>query len=226
MSKIGPYTSGRVYQGDARRLATDIPDNSVDLIFTDPPYSREYIPLYEWLAESGARILRPGGFVLAMAGGLYADDILRRMSEHMTFYWTFHVYLSSSQTGSVHPMGNPCPVITRVKPIYAFVKGKGQPRTVVYDPFSGDGNDKRFHHWGQDMKSARYYIDCFTRTGDIVLDPFCGGGTTAVVSRHLRRRWLAFDSSPAAVETTRGRVRNPLYIPQIAGGQMRLEFVS
>lgn len=223
-ARPGPLTLGRVYHGDARALGALVLDDSVDLVFTDPPYLREFLPLYGWLAEWSARTLKPGGFLLAMGGGLYADQIMRMLSAHLTYYWTFHVQLTGQYTGKVHPGGNHTPIIPRVKPIYAFVKGWGAPRTVVYDPFAGDGNDKRWHHWGQDMRSARYYIDCFTRERDLVVDPFCGGGTTPTVCKHLRRRWLAFDSDAAAVEVARGRVRNPYYAPTVEGGQMALAF--
>ena len=47
-----------------------IADNSIDLIFTDPPYPREYLPCYDWLAKESMRVLKPGGFVLAMCGGM------------------------------------------------------------------------------------------------------------------------------------------------------------
>ena len=67
--RIGPYLLGPndenqgVYTGDARHLALDIPDGSIDLIFTDPPYSKKYLPLYGWLAFMAERILKPGGFL-------------------------------------------------------------------------------------------------------------------------------------------------------------------
>lgn len=224
--KLGPYTAGRAYLGDFRALCDRLPAESVSLIFTDPPYLREHVGLYGDLACVAARILKPGGFLLTMAGGLYQDQHLTAMSAHLRHFWTFHVYLSGQYTSSVHPGGNPTPIITRVKPIYAYVKGWGSPRTVVYDPFAGDGNDKRFHHWGQDMKSARYFIDCFSQPGDVVLDPMCGGGTTAVVCKHLRRRWLAFDVDPAAVRETRARVANPFYVPSTPAGQLALAFCA
>lgn len=206
-----------------RAVGEFVAAESMDLIFTDPPYDRSSAPLYGTLAEMAASVLKPGGFCLAMSGGLYQDEILGLMAEHLTYYWTFHVYLSGAYTGSVHPGGNHKPIVTRVKPIHAFVKGWGEPRTVIYDPFAGDGNDKRFHHWGQDEKSARYYIDCFTRPGETVLDPFCGGGTTPFVCQALGRHWIASDSDPAAVEMTRNRLRNPLFIPD-TGDQQRLGF--
>jgi site-specific DNA-methyltransferase (adenine-specific) len=210
---------------DLRIAAMDIPDESVDMIFTDPPYNRSALDLYGYLAEIGSRVLKKGGFCLAMSGGLYQDDIHLLMSQHMNFYWTFHVSLTGSYTGAVHPGGNHKPIITRVKPIHAYVKGWGEPRTVIYDPFAGDGNDKRFHHWGQDEKSARYYIDCFTRPGDLVLDPFCGGGTTPMVCKALERNWLACDLDPVAVETARARVRNPWYVPE-RDQQMAFDFAQ
>ena len=45
---IGPYELDRIITGDARELAKAIPDESVDLIFTDPVYDR--IDDYRWLA--------------------------------------------------------------------------------------------------------------------------------------------------------------------------------
>jgi site-specific DNA-methyltransferase (adenine-specific)/adenine-specific DNA-methyltransferase len=43
--------------------------------------------------------------------------------------------------------------------------------------------------------------------GDIVVDLFCGSGTTAAVAQRLGRRWIAADSSAAAVELTAARLR-------------------
>jgi DNA modification methylase len=36
--KLGPYETGRVYQGDCLELMKAIPDGSVPMIWTDPPY--------------------------------------------------------------------------------------------------------------------------------------------------------------------------------------------
>jgi site-specific DNA-methyltransferase (adenine-specific) len=44
--------------------------------------------------------------------------------------------------------------------------------------------------------------------GDIILDPFCGSGTTLSVADRLGRRWLGIDSNPRAIEISRGRLAN------------------
>lgn len=55
--KLGPYDLNTIVTGDARELAEAIPDNSVDLIFTDPVYDK--IDDYRWLAETASRVLKP-----------------------------------------------------------------------------------------------------------------------------------------------------------------------
>ena len=46
-----------------------------------------------------------------------------------------------------------------------------------------------------------------TSPGDIVLDPFMGTGTTAVVARRLSRHYIGMERHPAYVEAALGRVR-------------------
>lgn len=45
--------------------------------------------------------------------------------------------------------------------------------------------------------------------GDIVLDPFCGCGTTVVVAQQLERRWIGIDISPTAVRVIKERLGTP-----------------
>jgi site-specific DNA-methyltransferase (adenine-specific)/adenine-specific DNA-methyltransferase len=42
--------------------------------------------------------------------------------------------------------------------------------------------------------------------GDLVLDPFCGSGTTLVAAQRLNRRWIGIDASDAAIDVARRRV--------------------
>ena len=40
----------------------------------------------------------------------------------------------------------------------------------------------------------------------VVLDPFCGSGTTLVAAQYLGRRWIGIDNSASAIEHTRKRI--------------------
>ncbi|MEK6790538.1 MAG: site-specific DNA-methyltransferase [Deltaproteobacteria bacterium] len=49
-------------------------------------------------------------------------------------------------------------------------------------------------------------ISASTNEGDMVLDAFCGSGTTLVVADRLKRRWIGIDKGRLAIETARKRL--------------------
>lgn len=49
-------------------------------------------------------------------------------------------------------------------------------------------------------------INTFTDDGDIIIDPFCGGGTTAIACKTLGRRFITCDLNPDAIKITRERL--------------------
>jgi DNA modification methylase len=199
-------------QADVQRLP--VADNSIDLIFTDPPYHRKYIHLYSWLSAEAARVLKPGGFCLAMAGGMLLNENMRSLEEHLTWFWNYEVFMREVST-----VIWPKRTVARNKPIIALSKGPGMPRCNVLSSLQGGGNDKRYHRWGQDVESARYFIDCFSKPGDIVLDPFVGGGTTIIASELIERRAVGFDVDLPAVQGSQTRLRNteiPTVLPLFA----------
>lgn len=197
--------------GDARILSQRIPDESIDLIFTDPPYDRASLSLYGWLSETAARVLKPGGFLLTYAGNMYKFDVMLDLSTHLTYFWDY-IAMHAGMGTMVWPKNT----VARHKSILAFVKGQGKPRCRTLGSWTGTGTDKRFHVWGQDESTSRYYIDCFTLPGETVFDPFCGGGTTAAVCRQIGRNFITFDVDPIAVEDARKRLEliQPLLMPE------------
>jgi len=50
-------------------------------------------------------------------------------------------------------------------------------------------------------------INMASNEGDVVLDPFVGGGTTIAVADRLNRQWLGIDQSPMAVKVTEFRLQ-------------------
>ena len=50
-------------------------------------------------------------------------------------------------------------------------------------------------------------IKCASNEGDIVLDPFMGGGTTIAVADRLNRQWIGIDQSAMAVKVTELRLQ-------------------
>lgn len=179
-------------------------DNSIGLIFTDPPYPGEYLPCYDWLAHEAARVLEPGGFVMCMAGGYFLNKIYAMFEAvpALNYFWEFH-----HRSNGYAPYIRPRFVVAKTKVILAYSKGESLPRIKsVLSIFESTLKSKQFHHWGQDVESARYYIDCFSRPDQIVLDPFIGGGTTLVACELIGRKCIGFDLDIGAIATSHNRI--------------------
>lgn len=211
---LGPYNLNEIYTGDARELAKAIPDESVDLIFTDPPYPGEFLYLYGWLVGFAKRVLKPDGFLLMYVGPYHKDTVMSYFRGEPQYFWDYIDYNTHNST-----IIWPRHTISRYKSIIAYRKigSSALPRANVLGVLPGMGEDKRFHEWGQPEGTARYYIEYFSKGGEIVIDPFVGGGTTAAACVSCHRNYLAFEIDPATADRARERVRNtqpPLFTLQ------------
>jgi hypothetical protein len=230
--KLGPYILGPndtpengIYTGDARELAQAIPDESVDLIFTDPVYDR--IDDYRWLAETAARVLRQDRACLAW----YGPRQLRSVLLAMTALEFFH--LVSCYMPSCFALRSP------IKNMWMtwrglLIFGKGDLETNGYSrdycDFIVDKKRPNLwqpenHHWTKNPDVIAYYTQAFLDDG-FVFDPFTGGGTVPAVCKMLGRRYLAFEIDPDTAEMARQRVRQtqpPLFVPQPQQKEMALE---
>lgn len=74
----------RIDHCDFRDL--DVADKSVDMFFTDPPYSLSDLSLYEALGEFASRKLKPGGILLTYVGTRQVIPAGHRLSKHLKYY--------------------------------------------------------------------------------------------------------------------------------------------
>ena len=75
---------------------------------------------------------------------------------------------------------------------------------------SGFASDKRYVV----QTNPRVITRCVLMTtdpGDLVLDPTCGGGTTALVAEQYGRRWITIDTSRVAIAIARERILTSLF---------------
>jgi DNA modification methylase len=185
-----------------------LPDQTIDMIFSDPPYVKRLLHTYQWLAEEAARVLKPGRFVAVMCGGMGLNKLMRWFDDAgLTFYWLYQLQMTATGAGIVWMHGSPnIPIATRIKHILVYSNGPALARTATVSPYRAGAKDKRWHPWGQDVDSHRYYIDCFSHPGDLVLDPMVGGGTTAAACAAIGRRYIAGDLRPGCCLTTKRRM--------------------
>lgn len=67
-------------------------------------------------------------------------------------------------------------------------------------------NGKKAHPTQKPEALLYRVILASSRVGDVVLDPFLGSGTTAVVAKKLRRHWIGIEKDPAYVALARARI--------------------
>ncbi|NPV52203.1 MAG: hypothetical protein HPY71_01615 [Firmicutes bacterium] len=186
---------------DIRDLDDGIEPDSVDVIITDPPYPEEYLPLYETLAKLAARVLKPGGSLLVMTGLTHLPGVIQLMAPHIRYHWALAYLMPGGQSSQVWARK----VNTFWKPVLWFVKGEYQGDWVG-DVAKSSMNDKRYHDWGQSESGMAELVMRLTRPGDLILDPFMGGGTTGVAAVRLGRRFIGADVDMDAVRLSAARI--------------------
>lgn len=192
-----------IRHGDFREVLSDLPDCSVDLILTDPPYDDASVGLYEDIAKLGSRVLRPGGWCLAYLGQGNLLLIMDGMRRYLEYGWQFCC---------IHTSGDLRYRRLRLrvgfKPILAFYK---PPLNVWWDWFRdvvSGGKEKDLHDWQQAESEASHFIQALCPEGGIVLDPCCGSGTVLAAAKKLKRRFFGCDLDEESVITARARLGN------------------
>lgn len=212
MTHIGPYPLNSIITGDARELSKAMPDESVDLIFTDPVYDR--IEDYAWLAKEAARVLKPNSACLVWVGTDMIDKVTSKMAD-LSFSWVFVMQRIGGNSFARNGR-----LVSKFEVCLWYEKGNSKPNTFIWD-FQQSAHWPRFHKTGWDKPPAviSRWLDAFTRSSAIVYDPFTGGGTVPAVCKMLQRDYIAFEIDPETADMARERVANtqpplPLVMPE------------
>lgn len=240
------FSDGALFTGDSIEWMKTINDESIDMVFADPPYNikkadwddfgsqERYIEWSMRWIEQASRILRPTGSLYVCGfseiladlkhpsmryfsscrwlvwfyrnkanlgkdwgrshesilhlrkkdfGHINYDDVRIPYGKH-TLKYPDHPQADSSQYGRKGSHWTPNPL-------------GAKPKDVVEIPTTCNGmNEKTPHPTQKPEELLRKLILASSSEGDLVLDPFSGSGTTAVVASQLHRQWLACDENP------------------------------
>jgi len=92
-----------------------------------------------------------------------------------------------------HPQRGKWPGLKR----YADADSGNFPQNIILEPtgFTNYNKGKEYVGYATQKPPALYeiFIKASSNEGDIVLDPFCGCGTTLVVSEKFNRQWVGID---------------------------------
>lgn len=192
--------------GDCRHIMEKIDDNSIDLVFTDPPYAHESLHLYTDLGRIAGRLLRPGGSLIFYAPH---HSLLEVGSSMMQFglrqIWTMCVK-HTGHLARIHSLN----LRVNWKPLLWLVKGASQPNIIPDANFNDFINsvppDKTLHDWAQSLTEAEYVIKNLTVEGQVVLDCFMGAGTTAIAALNNKRQFIGIEIDQEIFERAKANI--------------------
>jgi len=178
------------------QLLADV--RGIDAIITDPPYGKEFLPLYGELARLAGVALRPGGILAVMCGQAHLPIVLADMSKHIEWRWEIGYFMGGPSNRIWSQRIN-----VGWKPVLVF---GGVQEKWISDVVRSEAADKTLMDWGQSESGMTGIVEALTVRGELVCDPFCGSGTTGVAAVRLGRRFLGCDVDELRVESSRARV--------------------
>jgi len=174
---------------------TEIPSNSIPLIFVDPPYDEVSLPPYKELGKFAMRALQDGGSLVTYLGEGYTDIVIEYLkASGLTFWMPLTVVLAGPHT-TIHFRK----VFAYSKTLLWFVKGdklrEGIPSDYMPNLIYSTPPEKLLHNkgWGQSTAEAEHVIKYLTFENETVIDCMCGEGTTGIAAMKLKRQFLGVD---------------------------------
>lgn len=193
---------GHIFIGDFRNYQDAIPDASLSLIFTDPPYDRDASKMLPDLAAFAEKKLLPNGSLLCYVGQTQLPAAMAALSKHLRYCWIIAVIYEAGTFTAMHEYA----INARWKPILWFVKGTRAGATEFVDDIVTGKREKDTHEWQEPEAEASYWIEKLCPPDGVVCDPFLGGGTTAVAAKRLGRRWIAMEIDETSAKLASRRI--------------------
>ncbi len=203
----------QIMEGNCTDVLTTLPDQSTDLIVTDPPYlvnyrdrnGRSIINDDNPAAVLDAfpelyRVLKPDSLCICFYGWTKVDLFFRAWKEsgftpvgHMVWHKNY-----ASRTGYLRACHE-----------QAFLLAKGRPplpSQPIDDVRSWVYSGNKHHPTEKAVNILAPLIEAFSKPGDLVLDPFAGSGSTVVAAALKGRCGIGIELEPSYCELARRRL--------------------
>ena len=213
-------------QGDCLKLMATIPDNSVDMVLTDPPY--------RVISGGNKSARRPMGMLSANDGKIfkhnniefsdYLPEIYRVMAVRSHLYLMVNLLNLETAMSCVRDAGfkihnllvwqknNVTPNRWYMKNIeYVIFARKGKAKSIL-NPSSKTCHSfdnvslGRVHPTQKPVDLMQHYIKNSSEIGDVVLDPFMGSGSTGVAAKNLNRKFIGIELDEEYFEIAKDRI--------------------
>lgn len=217
----------QVIQGDCLEVMRNIPDKSIDLVLTDPPYginfksSRqtyqkhiENDKLDDWLLilpkilGEFKRILTDNGCCCCCCGGgktpvtaIFTLEAIKHFNLIQTLVWRKFIGLG----WRYRPAYENIVILSKDKDNYSFYD-KSKSCANVIEGINQDIPVEGEHPTQKPVKLMQKLIEIHSKQGDIVLDAFAGGGSTLQAAKELGRKFIGVEIEPKYCEIAKRRL--------------------
>jgi site-specific DNA-methyltransferase (adenine-specific) len=194
-----------IYCGDVRDILPLFPDDSVDMVLTDPPYGVgiEYGKfedtlenVQELIAFFLPEVMRISSGAVVFPSGQFSTELF--LFKNYPPKWRICWYKGAQSTLSA---------IGYCDWEMIMVYGK-KVHNNIHDHFYAkpEAMGKFGHPCPKSTKWAEWLIDRFD--GKVILDPFAGSGTTCVSAKKYRRKSIGIDIESKNCEIAKERVKD------------------
>ena len=203
----------KVHHGNCIELLKSMPDKSVNLILTDPPYGigleydnyddseENWIKLMTDFIPEAARVAK---MVIMPSCKI---KMLKWIYQNFPPDWLICWYKGSTGHASFIGFNDWEPHL---------VYGRTKNRLYMHDYFktvSSPPKGSFEHPCPKPEEWASWIIKRATEEGDIVCDPFTGSGTTGVVCKKLNRKFIGIEWSQKYVDIAEKRITEAVIPP-------------
>lgn len=204
----------KVLLGDCVQVMRRMPSASVDFVLTDPPYLVRYRSRSgqtianddrdDWLEPAFAeiyRVLKPGSFCVSFYGWNAADKFIlawRKAGFRIVGHIVFRKRYASSARFLEH----------RHEQAYLLAKGDASPPAhPIADTLDWTYTGNRLHPTQKPVQVLRQLICSLSTADAVVLDPFCGSGSTLVAALKCGRAYVGIELAKKHFRTTDMRLQ-------------------
>lgn len=200
-----------IAQGDCLELMRQLPDKSVDLIVTDPPYGKKADKGTNGFGSSKNRRYR-GGWDTKIPPKEVFDEMFRVAKNLVIFGGNYfchqlppsNCWIFWDKKGDI-AFQNPS---ADGELIYTTFKKPVKKVVFRQQGFITDSKDERYHPTQKPSELVQKLIEMFSEEGDTILDPFIGSGTTAISAIRSGRHFIGFELDPDFCQVAEKRIEH------------------
>jgi len=218
----------QVIQGDCLEIMRDIPDKSINCIITDPPYGinfkstrqtyqkhiendkfEDWLKILPKMLIEFKRVLTDVGCCCCFCGGgkapvtaIFTIEAIKHFHLIQTLVWRKFIGLG----WRYRPAYENIVILSKDKDNYSFYDTSKKCGNVI-EGINQDIPTEGEHPTQKPIVLMGRLINIHTKENDLVLDAFCGTGSTLIAAHRLDRKFIGIEINQTYTDIARERIK-------------------